>query len=90
MLKYFLNFVVGTVKSYFLFHFISYHIMYFPHITFIYYKNIQIYCVNIFLILNNKIHIGFRNEEGVAATMALSSIRQQGSANSRLKYIKSV
>ena len=34
-------------------------IIYFPHITFIYYKNIQIYCINIFLILNNKIHIGF-------------------------------
>ena len=45
---------------------ISYHIIYFPHITFIYYKNIQIYCINIFLILNNKIHIGFWNEEGLA------------------------
>ena len=31
----------------------------FPHMTFIYYKNIQIYCINIFLIFNNKIHIGF-------------------------------
>ena len=31
-----------------------------------YYKNIQIYCINIFLILNNKIHIGFWNEEGLA------------------------
>ena len=45
---------------------ISYHITYFPHITFIYYKNVQIYCINIFLILNNKIHIGFWNEEGLA------------------------
>ena len=34
--------------------------------TFIYYKNIQIYCINIFLILNNKIHIGFWKEEGLA------------------------
>ena len=38
---------------------IIYQIIYFPHITFIYYKNIQIYSINIFLILNNKIHIGF-------------------------------
>ena len=45
---------------------ISFHILYFPDITFIYYKNIQIYCINIFLILNNKIHIGFWNEEGLA------------------------
>ena len=45
---------------------ISFHILYFPHITFIYYKNIQIYCINIFLILNNKIHIGFWKEEGLA------------------------
>ena len=47
---------------------ISYHIIsyIFPHITFIYYKNIQIYCINIFLILNNKIRIGFWNKEGLA------------------------
>ena len=45
---------------------ISYHIIHFPYITFIYYKSIQIYCIYIFLILNNKIHIGFWNEEGLA------------------------
>ena len=44
----------------------SYQIIYFPHITFIHYKNIQIYSINIFLILNNKIHIGFWNQEGLA------------------------
>ena len=49
-----------------LLHHIWYHIIYIPHITFIYYKNMQIYCINIFLILNNKIHIGFWNEEGLA------------------------
>ena len=53
-----------------LYHIISFHIpyhtIYFPHITFICYKNIQIYCINIFLILNGKIHIGFSNEEGLA------------------------
>ena len=38
----------------------------FPHIIFIYYKNIQIYFINIFLILNNKIQIGFWNEERLA------------------------
>ena len=45
---------------------ISYHIIHFPYITFIYYKSIQIYCIYIFLILNNKIHIDFWNEEGLA------------------------
>ena len=34
--------------------------------TFIYCKSIQIYCINIFLILNSKIHIDFWNEEGLA------------------------
>ena len=44
-------------------HILSYHIIYCPHKNFIYYQNIQIYCINTFLILNNKIHIGFWNEE---------------------------
>ena len=47
---------------------ISYHIIsyIFPYITFIYYKNMQICCINIFLVLNNKVNIGFWNEEGLA------------------------
>ena len=44
----------------------SHLISYFPHIIFIYYKNIQIYCINIFLNLNNKIHTGFWNKEALA------------------------
>ena len=57
--------------------------------TFIYYKNIQIYCINIFLILNNKIHIGFWKEEGLAESHYGFAIKSLF-ANSRLKYIKSM
>ena len=47
---------------------ISYHIIsyIFPYITFIYYKNIEIYCINIFLVLNNKVNFAFWNEKGLA------------------------
>ena len=50
------------------YHIISYHIILyiFPYIIFIYYKNIQIYCINIFIVLNNKVNIGFWNEKALA------------------------
>ena len=47
------------------FHILSYHVTFFPHITFVYYKNIQIHCIN-FSIVISKIHIGFSSENRLA------------------------
>ena len=44
---------------------ISYHVTFFPHRTFLYYKNIQIRCIN-FSIVISKIHIGFSSENRLA------------------------